>query len=109
MQIPHEENARADELSRVNSSDPKTKKEILVEVLNQLSTAKEQKVMVVDASDWKSPIIEYLKSPKVETDSELAKLRIRAVGTFLLMIYCRKNLSAFHIFDVYDQMKLNTP
>ena len=49
---------------------------ILVEVLNQPSTTEEQEVVVVDAPDWRSLIIEYLKSPIVETDSQLAKLKI---------------------------------
>ena len=40
--------------------------------------------MVVDAHDWRSPIMEYLKSPTVETDSQSAKLRIRAAKYTLI-------------------------
>ena len=40
VQIHREENAKADELSRVDTSDPKITKGILVEVLNRPNTAK---------------------------------------------------------------------
>ena len=90
VQIPHEENTKANELSRVNSSDPKVIKGILVEVLNWPNTA-EQKVMTIDALDWRSPITNYLKSPIAKIDSQSTKLWIRAA---------RYIPSAFHIFDV---------
>ena len=51
MQILREENTKANELSRVDSSDPKITKGILIEVLNQPSTAEEQEVMIVDTFD----------------------------------------------------------
>ena len=75
VQIPREKNTRADKLSRVDSTDPKAIKGILVEVLNRSSTAKEL-VMTIDAPDWRNSIIEYLKSLAIEIDSESVKLRI---------------------------------
>ena len=51
VQIPREENKRADELSRMDSTDPKATKGILVEILNWPSIAKEQQVMTIDAPD----------------------------------------------------------
>ena len=66
IQIPHEENVRADELSRVDLFDPKATKGTLVEVLNRPSITEEHEVMIVDALDWRSPTIEYLKCPSGE-------------------------------------------
>ena len=83
MQIPYKENTRVDELSRVDSSDPKTTKRILVEVLNRSDTI-EREVMIIDVLDWKSPIIDYLRSPIVETNSQLAKLRIQSARYILI-------------------------
>ena len=40
--------------------------------------------MTINAPDWKSPIIEYLKSPTRKTEPESAKLRIRAVRYILI-------------------------
>ena len=54
---------RAEELFRVDASDPRATIGILVEILNRPSIVEEREVMVVDAPDWRSPIIEYLKSP----------------------------------------------
>ena len=68
-QIPKEKNARVDELSRLDPSDPKTTVRILVELLNRPNTAKELAVMAIDALDWRSSIIEYLKSPMADIDS----------------------------------------
>ena len=78
MQIPREENARADELSPLNPSDPNATMGVLDEMLNQPNMVEEQEVMVIDALDYRSPIIGYLKSPMVETDSQSTKLRIKA-------------------------------
>ena len=84
----------------MDPTNPKGIKEILVEVLNRPSITKKEEVMTIDAPDWKSPIIEYLKSLTMETDSESAKLRIRAAGTSSLMTFCTRNLSTFPISDV---------
>ena len=75
-QIPRKENSKADELSRVDPDDPRTTKKILIETLSRPSTATEKSVMIIEAPDWRSPIIQYLKSPAVTTESESAKLRI---------------------------------
>ena len=64
--------------------------------------------MTIDAPDWRSPIIEYLKSLVIETDSESAKLRIRAAKYIFIDDILYKNLSAFPIFDVWHRMKPNT-
>ena len=56
--------------------DPKATKRILIEILSRPSTATENRIMIIEAPDWKSPIIEYLKSPTITTESESAKLRI---------------------------------
>ena len=56
---------------------------ILVEVVNRLSIEIGE-VMTINASDWRSPIIEYLKSPTRETESESEKLRIRAARYILI-------------------------
>ena len=40
--------------------------------------------MKIDAPDWRSPIIEYLKSSAIETNSESVKLRIRAARYILI-------------------------
>ena len=100
--------ARADELSRLDPSDPKATMGISVKVLNQPNTADEQEVMAIDAPDCRSPIIEYLKSLVIETDSKSAKLRIRAAKYIFIDDILYKNLSAFPIFDVWHQMKPNT-
>ena len=83
-QIPSEENSKADELSRVDFNDPKATKGILIETLNRPSTATEKEVMIIEAPDWRSPIIEYLKSPAIATESEAAKLRIRTARYILI-------------------------
>ena len=83
-QISREENSKADELSRVDSDDPKATKEILIEILNRPSTATENKIMIIESPDWRSPIIEYLKSPTITTESESVKLRIRAARYILI-------------------------
>ena len=82
-QIPREENSRADELSRVDPSDPRTTKGILIETLNRPSTVMEE-VMIIETPDWRSPIIEYLKNPATDTKSESAKLRIRTARYILI-------------------------
>ena len=68
----------------MDSIDPKAIKGILVEILNHPSITKEDEVMAIDAPDWRSPIIEYLKSFAIETDSESTKLRIRAAKYILI-------------------------
>ena len=83
-QISHEENAKADELSRVDSIDPRNIKGIFVEVRNRPSTTTTEEVMIIEAPNWRSPIIEYLKSPTTETESESMKLRIRAAKYILI-------------------------
>ena len=83
-QIPHEENTRADELSQLDPSNLKATRGILVEMLNMPSTTEEHEVTIVDASDWRSPIIGYLKSLKTETDSQSVKLRIRVARYTLI-------------------------
>ena len=75
-QIPREENSKANELSRVDLDDPKTTKGILVEILSRPNTVIENRIMIIEAPDWRSPIIDYLKSPTITTESESAKLRI---------------------------------
>ena len=40
--------------------------------------------MIIEAPDWRSPIIEYLKSPTITTESESIKLRIRAARYILI-------------------------
>ena len=77
--IPREENSKADELSRVDPDDPQVTKGILIEILSHPSTIIEKKIMIIETTDWRSPIIEYLKSPTIATESESTKLRIRAV------------------------------
>ena len=83
-QIPREENSKADELSRVDPDDPKAIKGILIEILSRPSTAIENKVMIIETPNWRSPIIEYLKSPAITTESESTKLRIRAARYILI-------------------------
>ena len=56
---------------------------ILVEVINHPSIETGE-VMTINAPDWRSEIIEYLKSPTRETESESAKLRIRAARYILI-------------------------
>ena len=62
MQIPREKNVKADELSRLDLFDSKATTGILVEIHNQPNIAEEQEIMTINALDWRSPIIEYLKS-----------------------------------------------
>ena len=83
-QIPQEENSRVDELSRVDPNDPRATKGILVEVLSRPNTAATEKVMIIETLDWRSLIIEYLKSPTRETEAESAKLRIRTARYILI-------------------------
>ena len=83
-QIPREENSRADELSRVNSDDLEATRGILIEILGRPNTATENTIMIIEALDWRSPIIEYLKSPTITAESESAKLRIRAARYILI-------------------------
>ena len=82
-QIPREENSRADELSRMDPNDSRATRGILVEIINRPST-KKREVMTINVPDWRSPIIEYLKSPTREAEPESAKLRIRAVRYILI-------------------------
>ena len=64
-------------------SDPRTTKGILIETLNRPSTVVEE-VLIIEAPDWKSPIIKYLKNPTTDTKSESAKLRILAARYVLI-------------------------
>ena len=50
-QIPHEENSKVDELSRVDPDDPKATKRILIEILSHPSTATENEIMIIKAPD----------------------------------------------------------
>ena len=68
----------------MDPTDPKCTKGILVEVLNRPSITKEEEVMKIDALDRRSPIIKYLKSPVIETDSESVKLSSRATKYILI-------------------------
>ena len=79
-----EKNSKADELSRVDPDDPKATKGILIETLSRPSIATEKTVMIIEAPDWRSLIIEYLKSPIISTESESAKLRIRVARYILI-------------------------
>ena len=81
---------------------------ILIELINQPSTTEEPKVMVINASDWMSPIIEYLKSSSVDTNSQSTKLRIKTARYTQSMKSCTKSHSPCHISDVWGWMKLNT-
>ena len=83
-QIPREKNSKADELFRVDPDDPRVTKGILIETLGRPSTAIEKSVMIIETPDWRSPIIQYLKSPAVTTESDSAKLRIRAARYILI-------------------------
>ena len=83
-QIPREENSKVDKLSRVDPDDPRATKGILIETLSRPSTATEKTVMIIEAPNWRSPIIEYLKNPVITTESESAKLRIRASRYILI-------------------------
>ena len=74
----------ADELSRVDPDDPRATKGILIEILSRPNIATEKEVMIIEAPDWRSPIIEYLKNPAIATESESAKLRIRAARYILI-------------------------
>ena len=38
----------------------------------------ELEVLVIDPSDWRSPIESYIRNPTATSDSESAKLRVRA-------------------------------
>ena len=63
----------------MDPNDPRTTRGILVEVLSRPSTAATKEVMIIETPDWRSPIIEYLKSPTKETEPKSTKLRVRAV------------------------------
>ena len=56
------------QMSQLDPSDPKAIIGILVEIFNQPNTIEEQEVMAINASKWRSPIIEYLKSSTVGTN-----------------------------------------
>ena len=83
-QIRREENSKTDELSRVDPDNPQATKGVLVEILGHPSTATENRILIIEPPDWRSPIIEYLKSPTITAESEAAKLRIRAVRYILI-------------------------
>ena len=59
-----------DELSKLDPLDPKTIVGILVEHMNQPSLTDEFEVIVIDALDWRSPIIDYLKILLANEDSK---------------------------------------
>ena len=100
IQIPYEGNARADEISRLDPSNSKATIGILVEVLNQPNTVEEQEVMIIDAPNWRSPIIEYFKSPTIGTDSQSTKLRIRAARYTLIDEVLSKRFFTLPTFGV---------
>ena len=78
----------------MDPTDQEATKGILIEILYHPSIAKWEKVMTIDASDWRSPIIKYLKSPTIETDSESTKLKIRAIRyVFIDDILYKKSFS----------------
>ena len=68
----------------MDPNDPRTTRGILVEVLSRPNTAATEEVMIIEAPDWKSPIIEYLKSLTTGTESESTKLRIRVARYILI-------------------------
>ena len=84
IQIFREKNAKANELFRLDLSDSNSTTGILVEILNQSSIIEEQKVMAIDAPNWRSLIIEYLKSLTARIDSQLIKLKIKATRYTLI-------------------------
>ena len=57
---------------------------ILVERLNEPSIVKEPVVMAINAIDWKSSIIKYLKSSIIDTNSSSTKLIIKATRYTLI-------------------------
>ena len=66
----------------MDPDDLRATKEILIETLSRPSTATEKSVMIIEAPDWRYPIIQYLKSPTVTTKSNSAKLRTEPLGIF---------------------------
>ena len=78
----------------MDPSDLKATTRILVELLNQPSTIEKPKVMDIDDPDWRTPIIEYLKSPSADTNSQSTKLRIRATRyTFIDEVIYKKSFT----------------
>ena len=68
----------------MDPTDLEATKGMLVEILNHPIIAKGEEVMTIDALDWRSSIIKYLKSPTIETNSESTKLKIRAIRYVLI-------------------------
>ena len=80
-QIPRSENARADLLSKLATSDPaELPKGILFEVLKHPSTEEPQLVMDIDhGPSWVDPLITYLRDGILPQDAkEARKLRNQA-------------------------------
>ena len=72
--------------------DPKTIVGILVEHMDQPIIEKKPEVMIIDVFDWRSPIIDYLKSLSTNTNLQSAKLRIKAVRyTFIDEVQYKKS------------------
>ena len=54
--------------------------------------------MIIETPDWRSPIIEYLKSLTIETESESAKLRIQAAKYILINdVLYKKSFNLFYL------------
>ena len=67
----------------MDPNDSKAIRGILVEVINR-PNIETREVMTINVPDWRSSIIEYLKSPTREIKPESAKLRIRAARYILI-------------------------
>ena len=68
----------------MDPDNPQATKGVLVEILGGPSTATENRILIIEPPDWRSPIIEYLKSPTITAESKAAKLRIRAARYILI-------------------------
>ena len=82
----------------MDPDDPKATKGILIEILSHPSIATEKEVMIIEAPNWRSPIIEYLKSPPIAIESKSIKLRIR-VAKYILIddILYKKSFSLLYL------------
>ena len=84
IQIPRENNCRADELSRLDPSDSTKTIGIFVEYLSQPSIAMEPAILTIDPTDWRNPIISYLQNSNDSTNPTLAKTRMKTACYTLL-------------------------
>ena len=78
IQIPRENNCRANELSKLYPPNSAKIVGIFVEYMDQPSIVTESVILTIDLLDWRNPIISFLEKSIDYANPNLVKIRIKA-------------------------------